>query len=100
MPGLRKLAVPRDILIEAIEALLELPLVNVNSSHILAAIRNEERYRISFWDGLILAAAESAGATFILTEDLNHGQQYGSVSARNPFLDPPENTRSQPLQFS
>lgn len=48
--GLRKLGMPRDILIEAIEALLELPLVNVNSSHILAAIRNEERYRISFWD--------------------------------------------------
>jgi predicted nucleic acid-binding protein len=46
---------------------------------------NELRYQISFWDGLILAAAEAGGAEVLYTEDLSHGQRYGGVLARNPF---------------
>jgi predicted nucleic acid-binding protein len=83
--GLRKLAMPRGPLREAVEKLLALPLVLIGSSHILKAIENEEQYRISFWDGLILAAAESGGVEILYTEDLNHGQQYGAVEVRNPF---------------
>lgn len=52
---------------------------------VVEAIRFEERCRISFWDGLIVAAANAAAAEVLLTEDLNHGQQYGSVTVRNPF---------------
>ena len=44
----------------------------------------EERYQISFWDALILAA-ESGGAGVVYTEDLNHGLRYGSVLVQNPF---------------
>ncbi len=46
-----------------------------------------ERYRISYWDGAILAAAESLGAPVVYTEDLNHGQDYGTVRAINPFIE-------------
>jgi predicted nucleic acid-binding protein len=35
---------------------------------------------------MILAAAESSGAHELLTEDLNHGQDYGRVRAINPFV--------------
>lgn len=45
-----------------------------------------ERYRISYWDGAILAAAEALGAPVVYTEDLNDGQTYGEVRAVNPFL--------------
>lgn len=83
--GSRKLGMPRAALYEATAALLELPLVVLDQSHILAAIENEERYQVSFWDGLILAAANSGGAEIVYTEDLNHGQRYGSVVVRNPF---------------
>jgi predicted nucleic acid-binding protein len=48
-------------------------------------MQNEERHKVSFWDALILAAAESGGAEVLYTEDLNDGQQYGAVQARNPF---------------
>jgi predicted nucleic acid-binding protein len=41
--------------------------------------------------GLILAAAEAGGAEVLYTEDLNDGQRYGGVQARNPFQ-----TRSAP----
>ncbi len=86
--GFRKLGMPRRELCEAAAALLELPLVIVGPAHIAAAIECEERYRINFWDALIVAAAESAGAEVLYTEDLNDGQQYGTVQARNPFAIP------------
>ena len=35
---------------------------------------------------MILAAAESSGARELLSEDLNHGQNYGQVGVINPFL--------------
>jgi predicted nucleic acid-binding protein len=54
---------------------------------ILAALAIEERYQISFWDALIVAATEAAGAQVLYTEDLSDGQQYGQVVVRNPFRD-------------
>jgi predicted nucleic acid-binding protein len=69
----------------AAAALLDCPLVVIGASHILSAIQNEERHQVSFWDAVILAAAESGGAEVLYTEDLNDGQQYGAVQARNPF---------------
>jgi predicted nucleic acid-binding protein len=85
--GSRKLGIPRPELREAAAALLEGPLVIVGPAHITSAMENEERYGISFWDGLIVAAAEAGKAQILYTEDLNHGQQYGTVVARNPFRD-------------
>ena len=43
------------------------------------------RFRIRYWDGAIVAAAEALGAATLYTEDLNNGQLYGSVRAVNPF---------------
>jgi predicted nucleic acid-binding protein len=83
--GSRKLGMPRRELRDAAAALLDCPLVVIGASHILSAIQNEERHQVSFWDALILAAAESGGAEVLYTEDLNDGQQYGAVQARNPF---------------
>jgi predicted nucleic acid-binding protein len=85
--GSRKLALPGQLLKRAVSTLLALPLVLVGPFHILKAIENEEQYQISFWDALILAAAESAGAEVLYTEDLNHGQKYGPVLVRNPFKE-------------
>ena len=86
--GSRKLGMPRPELRDATAALLDLPLIVVGPPQIMSAIQNEERYQISFWDSLILAAAESGGAEVLYTEDLNDGQQYGSVLVRNPFRSP------------
>jgi predicted nucleic acid-binding protein len=84
--GLRKLLLPRQQVREVTTALLDSPLVIVGPFHIRAAIEKEDRYSISFWDALIVAAAESGGAELLYTEDLNHGQHYGEVMAQNPFL--------------
>jgi len=52
---------------------------------ILAALALEERHRVSFWDALILQAANDAGAEILYSDDLAHGQAYGHVRVINPF---------------
>jgi predicted nucleic acid-binding protein len=52
----------------------------------LAALEIEARYQLSFWDSLILQAAQFAGCSILYSEDLNHGQVFGSVRVVNPFL--------------
>ena len=56
-----------------------------DKSSILDAIALEERYQISFWDALILQAAQAANAEVLYSEDLSHGQRYGSVELVNPL---------------
>jgi predicted nucleic acid-binding protein len=56
---------------------------------VLQALDIERRYKISFWDALILQAAESSGATVLYSEDLARGERYGAVRVVNPLIDPP-----------
>lgn len=42
--------------------------------------------QLSFWDSLIIAAAEKANCEFIFSEDLNAGQTYRGVVVVNPFI--------------
>ncbi len=41
--------------------------------------------QLSFWDSLIIAAAEKANCEFVFSEDLNSGQTYRGVIVINPF---------------
>jgi predicted nucleic acid-binding protein len=52
---------------------------------VLRALEIESRYQISFWDALIIQAAESSGAAILYSEDLASGQNYGSIRVVNPF---------------
>lgn len=44
------------------------------------------QYQVSYWDALIIAAAERAGCARIISEDLNPGQSYHGVVVVNPFV--------------
>jgi len=52
----------------------------------LGALQLQERYQISFWDALLIHAAKTAEVEILYSEDLSHGQRYGSVRVVNPFL--------------
>jgi len=56
---------------------------------ILGALELEERYRISFWDALIIQAAQACGADVLYSEDLSDGQHYGGLRVVNPLAAPP-----------
>ena len=58
---------------------------DTSSAHVLRASEIMELARISFWDGLILAAAEAAGAAVLASEDLQNGQTIAGVTVMNPF---------------
>lgn len=50
----------------------------------------ESRFQLSWWDALIVAAAQSAQCELLLTEDLQDGQVFDGVRVTNPFRTPPD----------
>lgn len=58
--------------------------VNTGES-VLEAVDIATRHRLSFSDALIVQAAAASGAERLYSEDLSHGQAYGTVRVVNPF---------------
>ncbi len=52
-----------------------------------SALEVKNRYRFSFYDSLIIAAALEAGCKTLYSEDLQHGQQIEGLTIENPFKD-------------
>ena len=73
--------------LEWIEQLEVFPCAQTSPALVKLGAVMSERYGISYWDGAILAAAESLGAPVVYTEDLNHEQSYGAVRVLNPFIN-------------
>jgi predicted nucleic acid-binding protein len=59
--------------------------VRPNEADVLSAIDATSRWRISFWDAMILTAAQSVGASVVWSEDLNADQTFDGLTVRNPF---------------
>jgi predicted nucleic acid-binding protein len=72
-------------LVQWLEEIAGYPVAPVDAALVQAGLAMSERYQISYWDGTIIAAAETLGAPILYSEDLNHGQKYGSVTVINPF---------------
>jgi predicted nucleic acid-binding protein len=45
----------------------------------------ESHYRLSWWDCLIVGAAQAQNCLLLLSEDLQDGAEYGGVVVRSPF---------------
>ena len=76
---------PLDEARRVIEIYLGWDIVVNTPISVLRALEIESRYQISFWDALILQAAESSGAEVLYSEDVASGQKYGTVRVVNPF---------------
>lgn len=50
----------------------------------------ESRYRVNYWDALMVAAAQHMGCSWLLTEDLQHGLHIDQLQVLNPFITGPE----------
>lgn len=83
----RKLAetLPELDAVALVDRMRQLPVVPVDGNLVGAAIANAHEWQVSYWDALILTAAEASGCEVVLSEDLNDGQSYGSVRVENPF---------------
>ncbi|MXZ38297.1 MAG: PIN domain-containing protein [Holophagales bacterium] len=87
----RKLARPlsTDRAIEALDALCDLPIHTLGTEVVRLAVRRSARSQVSYWDALIIETALAAGATVLLTEDLQDGQKFGDLRVANPLLGRP-----------
>jgi predicted nucleic acid-binding protein len=64
----------------------KLHVVAPDLSLIEAAIHINILDKVSFWDALIIAAAERARCVTLYSEDLNHGQSIRGIKIIDPFV--------------
>ena len=58
----------------------------IDSAVLNRAREIELRYRTSWWDATIVAAAQLENCAILLSEDFHHGMVFGPVTVQNPFL--------------
>lgn len=68
------------------QSLIHLAPVSITSELQISAWGIEDRYKLSWWDSLIIASAQFASCEILYTEDLQHGQVFGEVRVVNPFV--------------
>lgn len=56
----------------------------------------QDRYKLAFWDALIVAAAKQLSCSYLLTEDLQAGQEIDGVLVVDPFRNGPDELADQP----
>ena len=82
-PGLDR-AAARDI----VANYLQWQPIQIDAGILRRAWLVEERYGLSWWDALIVAAAQAAECPILLTEDLQRGQDLDGVRVVDPFASP------------
>ncbi len=82
----RKLRVAPEIARRKVELFAALHVVSPSLEDVLASIDIHRVTKVSFWDGLILRAAQKAGCKVLYTEDMQNGRMFDGLSIVNPFL--------------
>ena len=78
--------IPHEQALAWLDRFRRFDVIPVTGAIVAAGAANAVRYKISYWDGAILAAAAEIGADMLYSEDLSNGQRYGSVRVVNPFV--------------
>lgn len=69
-----------------VRALLAWEPQEIDGSLLLRAHGIERRYRLSWWDSMIVAAAQAQDCALLLTEDLQDGMNFDGVVVCDPFV--------------
>lgn len=83
--NLERRGTPRADAAQILRDFSQWPVVDNSLALLHSALDEQARWQLSLWDALILAAARASGATQLISEDFNPGQDYGGVRAVNPF---------------
>jgi predicted nucleic acid-binding protein len=75
-----------DLAWEDIQLLLAWNPQPIDARLLSRAFDIEKRYRLNWWDSLVVAAAQLQGCVLLLSEDMQDGAEYGGVIVRNPFI--------------
>ncbi len=87
----RKMARPLSVeeALAIVEQYLTWRVVENTGDLLLAGIRVAASLQVSFWDALVIQAAQMERCEKLWTEDLNHGQRIGDLTIVNPFRPEP-----------
>jgi predicted nucleic acid-binding protein len=83
-PGLDRESAREDI-----RALLSWKPISVDHRVFTAGWHLQDSHGLSWWDALIVSAAQAADCSYLLTEDLQNGQVFGNLQVINPFYTAP-----------
>jgi predicted nucleic acid-binding protein len=87
--AVRKFDVPADTARDLVKFMAEWNPPDVTIALIERAWHWTDQAQVSFWDGLIVAAAERSRCRFLLSEDFQAGRRFDSVTILNPFETSP-----------
>ncbi len=68
-----------------VNSFLRFPVQETTVLVMAAAMVTTDRFGISYWDAAVVEAARALGCDVVLTEDLNHGQDFDGVRIVDPF---------------
>ena len=61
--------------------------ISIERNVIEAAWSVQDRFKFSWWDALIIAAAQVLDCDYLLSEDMQHKQVVDGLTILNPFLE-------------
>jgi predicted nucleic acid-binding protein len=87
--AIRKWPEARDEARAEVKDLLAWQPVTVDAALLDRGWKVQDRFQLSFWDALIVAAAKTNGCRYLLTEDLQTNQELEGIKVISPFLTDP-----------
>ena len=82
----RKMGIAEEDAASIVQQYAKLPtVIGADPALVLRGIEISQRYKISYWDALIVSAALRGGCRIIFTEDLSHGMKIEGIEIVNPF---------------
>ena len=86
--SVKKLKLSKEAAKEYVELFVQqFPVIQISVPHILNAVDISVKTQFSFWDSLILSAANDTGCILVYSENLSHGQIVGGTKILNPFIE-------------
>jgi len=83
--AVKKLGLPAASVRRRVEIYSALNVFQPTVDDLLAAIDLFRLHSLSFWDALIIRAAQASGCRILYSEDLQHGRRYDGLEIVNPF---------------
>ncbi len=82
----RKFKLSRSTASLVTSAYLKWRVVESDAALVIQALARSAQNDLSIWDAMVVEAALRAKADVLYTEDLQHGQRFGTLTVVNPFL--------------
>lgn len=84
--ALKKLRLPAGHVRAQLDLYEQFEIVQVTPAIIRAGLDLHQTRSVSFYDALIMASAETAGCSVLLSEDMNTGEVINGMRIHNPFI--------------